>query len=129
VGEPLDDWFKPATDLNDPKPDVHGNQLALMRRTPCFRASPAMTCTSCHDPHVMERDLGRLAERCLACHQAASHPDAAALGARLQTGCIDCHMPAVPTSALWVNTPAGRWSPNYRSHAIGIYPKRVESRE
>lgn len=128
VGEPLDDWFHPAADRDDPRPDVHGNQVELMRRTACFRASPEMTCASCHDPHVMERDPAALAERCLACHEAAAHPDAAGLGSRLQAECIDCHMPTVPTSALWVNTPTGRWSPDYRSHAIGIYPP-TESRE
>ena len=124
VGEPLDDWFHPATDRDAPRPDVHGNQVELIRRTPCFRASPSMTCASCHDPHVPERDLTVLAGRCLACHEAASHPDAARLGSRLQAECIDCHMPEVPTAALWVNTPTGRWSPNYRSHAIGIYRKK-----
>lgn len=124
VGEPLDEWFHPAADQNAPRPDVHGNQVELMRRTACFRASPAMTCASCHDPHVMERDPGALADRCLACHEAAAHPDAARLGDRLKAECIDCHMPLVPTSTLWVNTPAGRWSPNYRSHAIGIYRDR-----
>jgi Cytochrome c554 and c-prime len=126
VGEPLDDWFHPAADRDAPRPDVHGNQVELMRRTACFRGSPAMTCASCHDPHVMERDLGVLAERCLACHAAAAHPDATGLGDRLRAECIDCHMPEVPTSALWVNTPTGRWSPNYRSHAIGIYPATSE---
>jgi hypothetical protein len=124
VGEPLDDWFYPAADQHDPRPDVHGNQVELLRRTPCFRADSAMTCTSCHDPHIIERNLTRLAERCLSCHQKAGHPGAAALGSRLVSDCIDCHMPEVPTAALWVNTPTGRWSPKYRSHAIGIYPGR-----
>jgi len=121
-GEPLDDYFQPSQDLSNPSPDVHGNQVELLRRTACFKGSPGMTCATCHDVHRTERDLTRLAQKCLACHQAERHPFTTTLGEHLIAGCIDCHMPTRKSNILWVNTPTGRFSPSYRSHAIAIYP-------
>jgi hypothetical protein len=43
--------------------DVHGNQVALLERSRCFRAS-SMTCTTCHDVHRTQRDPRELSGRC-----------------------------------------------------------------
>lgn len=116
------DYFERLPEPDSIVPDVHGNQVALLRRTPCFQASPAMTCSSCHDVHRPERDLAAMAGRCLACHQADRHPEAAALGDRLMAECIDCHMPNQPSQGLQLTTPSAQSAIMYRSHAIGIYP-------
>ncbi|MBI4909532.1 MAG: tetratricopeptide repeat protein [Acidobacteria bacterium] len=52
-----------------------------LRKSVCFQKS-AMTCSSCHDPHRVQR--GGEAAGCKQCH-AAPH--------NANTTCIDCHMP------------------------------------
>lgn len=121
-GAPLDSFLVAQTGAENPNPDVHGDQIGLLRRTKCFQASPAMTCSTCHDVHGQERDLVPLAQKCLSCHQTSRHPNRAAIGDRMVPSCINCHMPDQPSSALRINTPTGHFAPSYRSHAIGIYP-------
>ena len=124
-GEPLDDFLVPQTGAENPNPDVHGDQIGLLRNTKCFRSSPAMTCSTCHDVHGEERDLVGLAQKCLQCHQTSQHPNRATIGDRILTACIDCHMPNRPSGALQINTSTGQFAPSYRSHAIAIYPAKT----
>src|SRR5436305_1465152 len=42
---------------SDPKAEVHGNQVGLLRRSRCFQNSAAMTCATCHNVHRVERNL------------------------------------------------------------------------
>ncbi len=121
-GEPLDDFFRPETDSTAGVPDVHGNQIALLRQTKCFRASPAMSCATCHDVHRPQRDLTQMAEKCLGCHQIDKHPRVTEIGDRLMSGCIGCHMPDQKSNAIQINTPTAQFSPYYRSHLIAVYP-------
>jgi len=122
-GERLDDYLVPRSDADVPIPDVHGDQVGLLRRSKCFRASPDMSCATCHDVHRPERDVASLAEKCLACHQAGQHPRAAEIAGLMMTSCIDCHMPDRKSNAIQINTPANRTALYYRSHEIGIYPE------
>jgi hypothetical protein len=126
-GEDFDDFFDRPSPTDSATPDVHGNQVALLRRSRCFTASPAMTCSTCHDVHRPERDLVAMANKCLACHEAAAHPDAGQLGDRLMTRCIDCHMPNRPSDGLRLTTPSAQAAIFYRSHAIGIYSESETS--
>jgi hypothetical protein len=80
-----------------------------------------MTCSTCHDPHRSERSLEVLAQKCTGCHAAPKHADPA-ISAAPSAGCVECHMPLVPTGFIRLMTPTGMVSPKYRSHAIGIYP-------
>ncbi len=121
-GSAFSDHFERVNVMDSVIPDVHGNQVALLEGTPCFRASPGMTCSTCHDVHRPERDLTVMAGKCLACHQADRHPQAAALGDRLMAECIDCHMPNRPSQALKLTGDSPQSAIMYRSHAIGIYP-------
>ena len=43
------------------------------------------------------------------------------MGAGIMNYCIECHMPDQPSNAIQINTPVKQFSPEYRSHAIGIY--------
>ena len=95
--------------------DVHGNQVALLERSRCFRASQKMTCATCHDVHQEQRDLAELSGRCLQCH--TSH------GPSLVGRCVECHMPALP-SALVVSRAGGREvRAAVRTHWIKVYPQ------
>lgn len=121
-GEELDEYFFPQSDLDDATPDVHGNQIGLLRRSKCFRSSATMSCSTCHDVHRPQRDLVQLASKCLACHNASQHKMAAKIGTRMITSCIDCHMPNERSNAIQINTPTQQSSLSFRSHAISIYP-------
>jgi hypothetical protein len=98
----------------DPKPDVHGNQVALMQSSACFQKSGRMTCTTCHDPHRPERNLEQLSGKCLTCHTA-----------HRAGNCIDCHMPAQESRLITFRTGGRALAQSYRNHAIGIYPEQT----
>jgi hypothetical protein len=119
-GERLNEYAPPEAEGGNLTPDVHGNQIGLLKRTKCFRRSGEMSCSTCHHVHEPERDLTKLAERCLQCHRVENHKR---VGAAIVSYCIECHMPDQSSNAIQINTPAKQFSPQYRSHAIGIYPE------
>ena len=121
-GEKLDDYFLPASKGEVPIPDVHGNQVELLRRSRCFRSSPDMSCSTCHDVHERQREVAWFAQKCLVCHETRRHRLADQLGEQLIAWCVDCHMPTRRSNAIEINTPTTRVALHFRSHAIGIYP-------
>jgi hypothetical protein len=122
-GDNLDDYFAPPADQTAAIPDVHGNQVALLQRSKCFRSSPDMSCSTCHDVHGPQRDVAAFVQKCLACHETSQHPLAAEIGGRLVTACIQCHMPNRKSKAIEINSPTKPFALYFRSHAIGIYPE------
>lgn len=95
-------------------PDVHGNQVGLLKSSRCFqRSGGAMTCGTCHDVHRMERDPVALSAKCGICHQpaACSRPASAATGN--QSSCVECHMPLTASKLIQVQS--------YRTHRIATY--------
>ncbi len=126
-GEKLDDYFQPTAPQTRLTPDVHGNQIALLRRSPCFRSSTEMSCATCHNVHQPERDLTLMAGKCLQCHQTGQCKISAKIEpARLLSDCVECHMPDQPSQLIRINTPAGNYSPAYRQHTIGVYREIAE---
>jgi hypothetical protein len=126
-GERLDDYFQPTASQTSLAPDVHGNQIALLRRSKCFRSSPEMSCSTCHNVHRAERDLAQMAGKCLQCHQTGQCKLSSKLDqARLLGDCVECHMPNRPSQLIRINTPAGNYSPAYRQHTIGVYREVAE---
>jgi hypothetical protein len=121
-GAILDEYLAPPSSRDAPVPDVHGNQVGLLQSSKCFRSSPDMSCSTCHDVHRPERDVAAFTGKCLMCHEADHHPMREQIGDRLMTSCIDCHMPNRKSKAIEINTPTRRFALTYRSHAIGIYP-------
>jgi len=121
-GDNLDDYFLLPPKGELPVPDVHGNQVALLRRSRCFRSSPDLSCSTCHDVHEPQRDVTWFAQKCLACHETSQHRMADQLGEQLTVWCVDCHMPNRRSKAIEINTPTARVALRFRSHAIGIYP-------
>src|SRR5437879_7104817 len=102
--------------------DVHGNQVALLERSRCFRSS-LMTCATCHDVHRQQRDLVGFSDRCLTCHSAQSCGLFPRLGPGLVGRCVDCHMPALTSSTI-VSTSLGRqMRVQVRTHWIKVYPQ------
>ncbi len=103
--------------------DVHGSQVQLLARSRCFQSSPTMTCSTCHDVHRPQRDLGELAARCLKCHQVESCRTFPKLGHQIDRQCIGCHMPLQETAQIIISAVNGSsLQPKVRNHQIAIYP-------
>jgi hypothetical protein len=126
-GQRLEEYAPAAAGEADPAADVHGNQIALLRQSKCFRASPAMSCSTCHNVHQQERDLAQLAQKCLSCHQAGQCKVAAKIGPQMMNYCVDCHMPNRKSNLIRISTPSNQFAPEYRSHAIGVYRQVSEA--
>ena len=110
--------------------DVHGNQTQLLMASACFIKSKTLTCTSCHNPHVNEREnLALFSKRCMNCHSEAKNnfcKQAHKLGPDIINNCIDCHMPEKPSKLI---TLLSNGQPNpiankVRTHLIKVYGEK-----
>lgn len=112
--------------LQSPPPneplDVHDNQVALLERSECYQRS-GMTCATCHDVHVQERDPVALSARCLTCHTVSSCGLFPKHGSELAGRCVDCHMPERTSNAIVSAIRGAAVRPRIRSHWIRIYPE------
>jgi len=125
-GQPLANYLQPNPMDNTTRPDVHGNQVGLLKRSRCFLSSATMTCTTCHDVHAPERDAASYSGRCLQCHQVTGCGMYKTMGKQIATNCIDCHMPLLTTSAIVATRGDESIGTKIRTHWIKIYPKTVE---
>lgn len=121
-GENLADFIATSTVEPQDQLDVHGNQVGLLERSRCFRASPNMSCATCHDVHAPEQPASSYSSRCLRCHSWQSCGASKTLGQTIVKDCIDCHMPMQQTQAI-VSVTAGRTiRTSIRTHWIKVYP-------
>lgn len=75
-------------------------QLERLELAACFTRSPAMTCTTCHQPHtsVAEQGTASFDRACTVCHDADPRHTALTVldvtghEARTALGCVDCHV-------------------------------------
>ena len=121
-GQRLEKRFDLSSPPDTGVADVHGNQVALLERSACFRSSQ-MTCATCHDVHREQRDVAALAGRCLACHTPQSCGLFARHGNQLVGRCVDCHMPLQASRVLFSNSLGHQLRPQVRSHWIKVYPE------
>jgi hypothetical protein len=120
AGNALEDFLKLEAPKENEKLDVHGNQVALLERSKCFKSSQ-MTCSTCHDVHVRQRDVTEFSEKCLACHKVESCGLFPKRGRAIVGKCIDCHLPN-QTSDVIISTHDGtRIAPKVRNHWIKVY--------
>ena len=123
-GKPLQDYLQLRPPGPDEAVDVHGNQIALLERSRCFQAS-TMTCSTCHDVHLPQRDAPAYSTTCLTCHKVESCGMHAKMGRKIADNCVDCHMPKL-TSNVIVSVVEGRKvQPQVRTHWIKVYPGRT----
>ena len=120
-GTPLDNYLQPNTAEIAAHPDVHGNQVGLLKKSRCFLSSPNMTCSTCHDVHQQERPAAAYSDRCLSCHQVESCGMAKTMGHKIADDCVDCHMPLEPTNAIVSDTAGDVIRPKMRNHWIKVY--------
>lgn len=102
--------------------DVHGNQVALLALSRCFRSSQ-MTCATCHDVHRQQRDLVELSGRCLTCHTLQSCGLFPQHGHALVGRCVDCHMPALTSTTITSTYLGHPVRVQVRTHWIKVYPQ------
>lgn len=133
AGDTLENYSLPNYDANRAGDlDVHGNQYGLLTASKCFRSS-AMDCSSCHNVHEAEANNFELfSMRCMTCHPAEGHNFCSVAGVsleRLKSNCIECHMPALPSSQVLFRLKENQEpAPDLvRTHLVGIYPEQVKS--
>lgn len=131
-GDKLINFYEPDFGMVNNNPDVHGNQTGLLNQSKCFANSPVLTCTTCHDPHQKENNnLVAFSQKCMNCHSEASHnfcKMAPQLGAAINTKCIDCHMPAMPSKVITYKQTASKTASGYylHTHRIAVYPEKAK---
>jgi len=121
-GQRLEKRFDLSSPPDTGVADVHGNQVALLARSTCFRSSQ-MTCATCHDVHHEQREVAALAGRCLTCHTVQSCGLFERHGSRLLGRCVDCHMPLRTSSVLVSSSLGHQLRPQVRTHWIKVYPE------
>jgi hypothetical protein len=123
-GARLPEYVRQREFAADESVDVHGNQVGLLRRSPCFQGSETMTCSTCHDVHQPQRDLVAHSNTCLTCHQPTSCGLTPIHGQDALSGkCVGCHMPELPTASI-VSVDGGQiLQPVVRTHWIRVYPQ------
>ena len=131
AGDTLDKFSKPDYSLDSVASlDVHGNQYGLLTSSKCFQLSE-MDCSSCHNVHEKETEnLVLYSQRCMTCHQPGSatfckQPELP--GLTLSNNCIDCHMPALPSSKVFVQVQdRTKSTPDLvRTHRVAVYREQV----
>lgn len=122
AGEVLEDYSVLPPDTSTGPPDVHGNQVGLLRGSKCFLKSPNMSCETCHDLHRVERDPDALSGKCLQCHAATDHKPLRPRETVALASCATCHMPVQRSTSLQINTASSQEGFNIRSHRIAVYP-------
>jgi hypothetical protein len=120
-GRPLDESLQLNLSAPNGEIDVHGNQVALLARSRCFQSSSTMTCTTCHDVHLPQRNAAEFSPRCLTCHQPESCGLFPVRGAGIAENCVDCHMPELTSSTVISSREGREVQPKIRTHWIRVY--------
>jgi hypothetical protein len=123
-GKSLDEYLLPdATEgvVAEVQPNVHGDQVGLLKKSRCYLSSPNMSCSTCHDVHAPERPVASYSAHCLSCHEVKSCGMAKTKGLSIANQCIDCHMPVQSTTAIVSDTVGKLIQPKLRTHWIKVY--------
>jgi len=121
-GKTVSEYFRPLAVGLAEHPDVHGNQVGLLKRSRCYLGSAGMSCSTCHNVHAEEHLAASYSKACLNCHRWQSCGASRTLGKKIEENCIDCHMPVQPTAAIVSETAGKEVHATMRTHWIKVYP-------
>ncbi len=124
VGDNLDKFYFPHEEDDEDTLDVHGNQYGLLASSACFKNSPQMDCTTCHNPHENERGESELFNlKCMSCHSQStiSCKEEDTHANTSMTDCITCHMPLTPSKSMVIKVDSTKTAVKVRTHNIAIY--------
>ena len=122
VGKRLEDFIRLELPNPDEAVDVHGSQVALLERSRCFKSS-TMTCSTCHNVHLPQRDVKDFSGRCLTCHKVQSCGLYPKRGQRIAGKCVDCHLPNQSSNVIVSSHDGVQIKPRVRNHWIKVYPE------
>jgi tetratricopeptide (TPR) repeat protein len=122
-GEDLDKYLAPGLKNTVEHPDVHGNEVGLLKRSRCYISSTKMSCSTCHDVHAPERPAESYAKQCLTCHTTENCGMRKTLGEAIATRCVSCHMPEEKTTLIFSETAHTMVRATMRNHWIKVYPE------
>jgi tetratricopeptide (TPR) repeat protein len=99
-GLPLEAFVSVFVVTPEPRDKKLIGHFEQMLESQCYRkSSGALSCISCHDPHVLPEPKERVAsyrQRCAACHgNAGCSLPASDRQSKNGDSCIDCHMPKI----------------------------------
>lgn len=126
-GERLNDYSRNFyTGQKEIDLDVHGNQYGLLTSSQCFIKSPEMDCSTCHNPHINQRnDTDYFNDRCASCH--TSNTVLCSANSQelkdMEHNCISCHMPTIQSKAMAVQigSKTDQTGVHVRTHLIAIH--------
>ena len=107
-----------------PKPTCTATRWACCVQSQCYRNSPEMSCSTCHNIHRVERDLSAMSAHCVTCHASVQHHRAVQAD-----NCIDCHMPQQDSKVITFRTSGSLLAQTYRTHRIGIYADQASQQQ
>ncbi|MGY3053662.1 hypothetical protein ACVWYG_001862 [Pedobacter sp. UYEF25] len=122
-GDKLNDYYQRDPSVAPSQPDVHGNQLGLLKQSKCYLSSQ-MTCNSCHNVHESEHgSIAFYSQKCISCHKTPNHSNETLAKGLIKANCIDCHMPREASKLISFETATGSKPIPYlmRTHRIAIY--------
>jgi hypothetical protein len=122
AGQNLEDYLRLETPSPTEAVDVHGSQVALLERSRCFKSSN-MTCSTCHNTHVPQRDVADLSGRCLTCHKSESCGLFPKMRQKLEGKCVNCHLPKQKSDQIVSSHEGLSVRPEVRNHWIKVYPE------
>jgi predicted CXXCH cytochrome family protein len=128
-GQDLSTYLRPELNPSTDVVDEPGGWLAskLLAQSRCFTESGTLTCLTCHDLHRPAEGVAVMSRKCLQCHQASNCGQQDTIGERIETLCIDCHVPDQPSQRARVHRGSSTISAYYRNHHIGIYREATDS--
>jgi len=128
AGDDVHNYLAIQPPTPDAPPDVHGNQVGALEQSKCFTSSK-MTCSTCHNVHEKQENADAFSRHCLSCHEMSACGRYVALGSRIRTKCVDCHMPLLESAKITSDSTEGTLHALLRAHQIKVYREASETVE
>ncbi len=114
--------FPPARDSQSRM----NRSMFMAIRWRCWRGASAssrqtMTCSTCHNVHMRQREVGDFSAKCLTCHKVESCGLFPRRGRAIAGKCVDCHLPNQTSNVIYSTHDGVRIRPKVRNHWIKVY--------